>query len=645
MKKLLFFLFFAVLFYPAFPEKILNAENMKKDEFYPVMAFAVNWKNNDDLRKIFDDLEKHNVNTIIFGLTEEEMSDTQRFQTLASLADKYGIKLMPEIHAISHTIDKVEKNPEMGLRTLSGEFSTVMFPSGYRKGSYYPTLFHPEVRKIAGAHLTNTLKLFQGHSSFLAVNLDDEPGLSFIGEKVDFQGDYSKTSVMEFKKETGLDPPRLTSEEVKKRYPPGLIISDQDPWLKWNLFRLETFRNFYQYLEDRGNKIDPDVPLTTQVNAGVVAAYGMYWRETYAPFGVVNFHAYPYREPQTFTSYAYDLAQTASWSKKPLWLTVQAFDPWGTVVTPAMLRLQVWQGIAGGARGIGFFLYNALAESGDKWIIYNAPETWTDAGRIFQNIKVLAPRLNAMKRSSRQIALLQSVTTEIVQGYWIESAIECWRQWHSNEQAYSALDRTHIPFEMITEDDVLEGKINNYKALILVNVENLRQSAAAAIENYIKQGGLVYADDTTRVNLKGVNKLGFPVNQMYEDFRKKPGPTARDRRIYYPIIDKQAVEFEKIFAHIIPYVSCDSRDIILRTLEGKEGKLLFVINNSLLWPYGEQKETGRTITTRVKITDKVGVTDVISGKKPADLKNAGTETFFSVSVLPGDAAVFLLQKR
>ena len=57
------------------------------------------------------------------------------------------------------------------------------------------------------------------------------------------------------------------------------------------------------------------------------------------------------------------------------------------------------------------------------------------------------------------------------------------------EGFYMACQEAHIPFDVITEKEVLDGSISEYPVLILPNVEYMSDKVAQAIERYVQRGG------------------------------------------------------------------------------------------------------------------------------------------------------------
>ena len=91
--------------------------------------------------------------------------------------------------------------------------------------------------------------------------------------------------------------------------------------------------------------------------------------------------------------------------------------------------------------------------------------------------------------------------------------------------AYANLLGAHLDVQPTCEEEVLSGYIKNYKTILLWHVEWMRESVVKALEDYIAQGGVVLADSTTTVPIKGAIKL--PVDLAMGDKKSKPDVTIR----------------------------------------------------------------------------------------------------------------------
>lgn len=92
---------------------------------------------------------------------------------------------------------------------------------------------------------------------------------------------------------------------------------------------------------------------------------------------------------------------------------------------------------------------------------------------------------NKAERSPRQAVMIYSRTAEI----WGEDNAVV----HDRPYTYLALNHSGIPMDIIPEQDVLDGRLENYKVAYL-NGTHLRRDVAIKIREWVKSGGHLWGD-------------------------------------------------------------------------------------------------------------------------------------------------------
>jgi len=601
---------------------------------FPVIAYGVQWGTKKyPVEWVCDDLKSHGVN--VAARHSSYRTDFGTWRSLLDAAAKRDMGVMPILNVYC-AYDEIKKDPTLAIKTRAGK------PSVGGILSFAPGLLspcHPRSAELAGQYVERVIEEIGRSPALLALNLDDEPGLGWPTKDRDTLGDYSEAARAAFRKATGLDAPAWPPEELRQKYPSGTVVSDTDPWYLWSRFRTSNFPRLYEKLAVRAKKPRPDILLTTQVNSGSTSVFGFCWRDMFRPLDVVSVHAYPGKQPISFSSYSLDLANTATSGPKPIWFMIAYFDFSIDLCPIELLRTQFWQGVAGGARGLAFFLYNVPADAGNKWIVHNDPKLWDQAGAVMRRIQSIAPALLQCRRTPRSVAMLLSTTTEGYQANWDKSPLEAWRQWHQMQFAYDALTRAQIPVEIIDEQAVLDGSLEQFEALLLIGVEHLPRSVHEKIASYNRSGGRTFACDRTLILPSRTEKLGFDCAAFYDAILAgKP----RNAPLYREPSEQLAQKFLAQLDFIARPVVADTHDVILRELSGPGYRLLFVINNSLIFPYGETPVSGKPLDVEITVKNALYAYDLFTRKEVARGAGGGQPLRFSAQVAPGDASVFVL---
>lgn len=122
-------------------------------------------------------------------------------------------------------------------------------------------------------------------------------------------------------------------------------------------------------------------------------------------------------------------------------------------------------------------------------------EAAKEAGRILEEA---APVLAQAKRLPSQVAILSSMASHTDK--LLESRDKTYVPNLAREHGdavygcYRALNRANIPVEFVTELEIAEGKLADYQILYLPMVEAVGAETARRIEEFVRNGGRVWAD-------------------------------------------------------------------------------------------------------------------------------------------------------
>jgi hypothetical protein len=123
-----------------------------------------------------------------------------------------------------------------------------------------------------------------------------------------------------------------------------------------------------------------------------------------------------------FTPYTTQLAraQRCVDDKKPYWIILQTFatKTWGSIPTPEAIRAQVWLGLAYGAKGVIYFIYQSTTQIQGECLVglvgmdlKPTDNRWSEVAKINSDVSKLAPTLVTLKQSKRKVSLSPGITS------------------------------------------------------------------------------------------------------------------------------------------------------------------------------------------------------------------------------------------
>jgi beta-galactosidase len=229
------------------------------------------------------------------------------------------------------------------------------------------------------------------------------------------------------------------------------------------------------------------------------------------------FTMYPREDFGAAYAYCCDVVRSAS-APAPWWVTELQAGP--TVFTGRKplnptggeITRWLWDGIGNGARGTVFWLWHPRTEGNEagEWALAGASGEPTERTRATQAVaRVLREHQQffaAAKPAAARTAILYNQDAMIL--YSIDSS---GRQtddlMHSVMGCHKALHRRHVPVDFIDISELEAGKAGRYKVLYLPYCYALSAKSAAAIREFVRNGGTIWADGLVGwKNEQGVTK-------------------------------------------------------------------------------------------------------------------------------------------
>ncbi|OYW71628.1 MAG: hypothetical protein B7Z37_27235 [Verrucomicrobia bacterium 12-59-8] len=213
------------------------------------------------------------------------------------------------------------------------------------------------------------------------------------------------------------------------------------------------------------------------------------------------------------------------------------------------------------------------------------------------------------------MVLLESFTSQVMAGRGLyrggsSSTLEAWQ----------ALQHAHIQTDILYEDSLAEGGLDDRQILIMPDCDVLPASVVDQIRKWQEMGGKVLADDQLCPALKADATWSAPtVSNAPASAPPEVAGTAAD---VVPAQASPSLPLPEKLAGLckdlgwLPQVSCDSPEVILHASQTGEAVCLFVINDrreagSYVGQHGLVKEAGLPLSAKLNLgQDKMNVYDL-----------------------------------
>lgn len=479
--------------------------------------------------------------------------------------------------------------------------------AGVDKPREVPCMRNPEVIRLAGDRAVEEMKDLIAYPGVMGIGVDDEVGMfAYDWNETGGVTCYCESCRKQWKARTGQEPPR------PKLLPPGSIVPDNDPYLRYAL-QWTGSGDYYGPAEEQYNlalagKLHTAYPgLTVFQTPG--ALYGemdtIHW-EIYT-----YWMSSPVATALTDMSFVRANAQVENYGQKPIWPLIGWFQrlpapEW----TGAFIAEQSRMCLAEGAKGIWLTLmpwYSSGGRHGPALLtgMEHVAPAIRATGRLLEQF---GPALIRVQPSRYPVAVLFSEDTQLFQrsldpkliaaakarGSWSEVP---WEHREAVDMGFAALLRAGAAAEIISEDDVLAGKLKHYQALVLLDHKYARQGLVDRLKEYAAAGGVVLADQGTLIKPEQAKALPFDSSQFPSavNLGLRAARTAGERlEIVFDrttgIEREWALLAQPVLRQELPaaaqVVTSDNRQLIARTGASGDTDYLYVLNADVK---GEQR--------------------------------------------------------
>lgn len=249
-----------------------------------------------------------------------------------------------------------------------------------------------------------------------------------------------------------------------------------------------------------------------------------------------------------------------------------------------------------------------------------SPETFTAMGEFVRDIlRPYGPAIHASSRGKAPVALLSSAAATWFTSHELD--------YNVNEAALpyaSLLVMNDVPFDLLLDDDIMEGGLDGYRALIIPFGNTLTQTMSEQIRRFAENGGKVITNEALPVNIPGITQTSFDFEPLRRQdgraaLKGQPMITAEEART---MMENYAAQLEPLVKEWRGPVSSPSRRVIINSLDAGHGRYDFIINDDRAYGprFGNHKlhfENGVEQQARVRFdtAEYPVLYDILSRKK------------------------------
>lgn len=313
-------------------------------------------------------------------------------------------------------------------------------------------------------------------------------------------------------------------ETTEKHDPPNYWL-DEEEWLDWKEFNVDNLIATLGWIREKVLAIDPKHPVHFNVTGPTGDADGQdVWKEKAVTdiLGVSMHTAWavppetPERNYGELYAYRLDLIASAALAspQKPFWVTELQSGPtiytgqFSLTPSPQDLTRWVWDSYGAGANSVVFWLWHPRdigTEAGEWGIVglHGQPTPRLKAINAVAKVLEANPGLAAMRPQQARVAILYDRHAAVINdldGKWQSRGHGADRTedvQNALKGCYLALFRAHIPAQYVDIDQLKSGDVNRFAVLYVPTVYAMDDATIAALKEYVKQGGTLWADGPT----------------------------------------------------------------------------------------------------------------------------------------------------
>lgn len=209
--------------------------------------------------------------------------------------------------------------------------------------------------------------------------------------------------------------------------------------------------------------------------------------------------------------------------------------------------------------------------------LYSSPETFDAIGRTCEEVvKPFGPALKKCTRTAPKVAVLMSAVAE-----WFEAGKRL--AGYANEQTLpfaTLLMMNHVPFDVLLDEDILEGALDRYSVLVMPRADTLTRGMHDRVVAFASAGGRVVADGSLRASIPGVQMTQFDFTHQKrmsgKELANNNAVTAEEDRT---IMEGYARELAPLVSDVPRPADSPSLRVLTNTMDGGGARYHFFVND------------------------------------------------------------------
>lgn len=301
---------------------------------------------------------------------------------------------------------------------------------------------------------------------------------------------------------------------------------------------------------------------------------------------------------------------------------------------PAATRHEINLCLTRGCQGAGYFTDPEPAFK-DQWPVL--------ASEVHPMLHRLGDLFIALDREpSREVALYYSYRQHAL-GCYVDPKVS-WEQpvrYYLDRVAmalYACL-RAHIPVGFVGEEQVRAGELARRRALLVVGLTQIEPDLRARFEEFIRRGGVVFADAETTVDLPGARKLDTSFGEFHDRsyrlgrFAGTP-PPINDTVVTIPLAQRLQAALGELVRPDQP-ATADSPHLIITEQRGGSARYLFLLNDRFAG-MNDKEAVFEPLTANLSIPKFSGVLYDVAAGKAVEPAMSGEDATMRLALAPGE---------
>jgi len=307
--------------------------------------------------------------------------------------------------------------------------------------------------------------------------------------------------------------------------------------------------------------------------------------------------------------------------------------------SPHVVREATWISLS---RPIDMLAYHGIGTVretlGGGPYVFSNPDTYEElkllGQKLWQPYGTLFTRLEKhQKRAAFLASTANRLFSSVQTGYLWDYA------YYGNY--YEAIQNAHVPTDVLFEDDIKAGALDNYDVLFLPRCEVIPRSVYEKILAFARSGKPVFADDWLVPKIPGAIKITF------SDISRKI--KAKDRKM--KILQKARLIRSALRGRFELEYDCDSTEVIMNAAKAKGITYLFVINDkrragNYVGQFGNVLEEGvpQSVKVEIKSNENFVLYDMLEQNILAS-KRIDDKLTFNLELGPCEGRIIALYPR